>query len=94
MNGIAEIAVAPHAPAASAIGRDGEQSRARYPDSEGFVERDGMRLFYEVYGEGEETVFLIPTWSLVALPPLEDADRLPRPSLPGLDDGRPRQRAL
>ena len=24
-----------------------------------------MRLFYEVYGEGEETVFLLPTWSLV-----------------------------
>ncbi len=44
--------------------RGGEQSRAAYPDSEGFVERDGMRLFYEVYGEGEETVFLIPTWSL------------------------------
>jgi pimeloyl-ACP methyl ester carboxylesterase/predicted glycosyltransferase len=48
-----------------AIGRDGDQSRAAYPDSEGFVERDGMRLFYEVYGEGEETVFLIPTWSLI-----------------------------
>jgi pimeloyl-ACP methyl ester carboxylesterase/predicted glycosyltransferase len=48
-----------------AIGRDGEQSRARYPDAEGFVERDGQRLFYEVYGDGEETVFLIPTWSLV-----------------------------
>jgi pimeloyl-ACP methyl ester carboxylesterase/predicted glycosyltransferase len=45
--------------------RDGEQSRARYPDSEGFTERDGQRLFYEVYGEGEHTVFLIPTWSLV-----------------------------
>ncbi len=42
-----------------------EQSRARYPDTEGFVERDGQRLFYEVYGEGEETVFLLPTWSLV-----------------------------
>jgi pimeloyl-ACP methyl ester carboxylesterase/predicted glycosyltransferase len=42
-----------------------EQSRARYPDSEGFVERDGQRLFYEVYGEGEETIFLLPTWSLV-----------------------------
>ena len=41
-----------------------EQSRARYPDSEGFVERDGQRLFYEVYGEGEETIFLLPTWSL------------------------------
>ena len=43
----------------------GEQSRARYPDVEGFVERDGQRLFYEVYGEGEETLFLLPTWSLV-----------------------------
>ncbi len=42
-----------------------EATRARYPDREGFVERDGQRLFYEVYGEGEETVFLIPTWSLV-----------------------------
>jgi pimeloyl-ACP methyl ester carboxylesterase/predicted glycosyltransferase len=41
-----------------------EQSRARYPDHEGYVERDGQRLFYEVYGEGEETVFLIPTFSL------------------------------
>ncbi len=43
----------------------GEQSRALYPDAEGFAERDGQRLFYEVYGEGEETVFLLPTWSLV-----------------------------
>ena len=42
-----------------------EATRARYPDDEGFVERDGERLFYEVYGEGEETVFLIPTWSLI-----------------------------
>ncbi len=40
-------------------------SRARYPDDEGFVERDGVRVFYEVYGEGEETIFLLPTWSLV-----------------------------
>jgi pimeloyl-ACP methyl ester carboxylesterase/predicted glycosyltransferase len=46
-------------------GREGEQSRARYPDAEGFVERDGQRLFYEIYGDGEETVFLLPTWSLV-----------------------------
>jgi pimeloyl-ACP methyl ester carboxylesterase/predicted glycosyltransferase len=42
-----------------------EQSRARYPDTDGFVERDGQLLFYEVYGEGEETVFLLPTWSLI-----------------------------
>ncbi len=46
-------------------GRRREQSRARYPAGEGFVERNGQRLFYEVYGEGDETVFLIPTWSLV-----------------------------
>jgi pimeloyl-ACP methyl ester carboxylesterase/predicted glycosyltransferase len=52
-------------PAARAVGRDGEQSRAAYPHTEGFVERDGQRLFYEIYGEGEETVFLLPTWSLV-----------------------------
>jgi len=58
------VALAP-APTAARAGRGGEQSRARYPDVEGFVERDGMRLFYEVYGEGEETVFLLPTWSLV-----------------------------
>jgi pimeloyl-ACP methyl ester carboxylesterase/predicted glycosyltransferase len=57
--------VAPPDPTRRTIGRGGEQSRARYPDSEGFVERDGQRLFYEVYGEGEETVFLLPTWSLV-----------------------------
>jgi pimeloyl-ACP methyl ester carboxylesterase/predicted glycosyltransferase len=47
------------------VGRDGEQSRARYPDAEGFVERDGQRLFYEAYGEGEGTIFLLPTWSIV-----------------------------
>jgi pimeloyl-ACP methyl ester carboxylesterase/predicted glycosyltransferase len=46
-------------------GRTGEQTRARYPDEDGFVERDGARLFYEVYGTGEDTVFLLPTWSLV-----------------------------
>jgi pimeloyl-ACP methyl ester carboxylesterase/predicted glycosyltransferase len=59
-----DTAVTP-GPAGRSIGRDGEQSRARYPDTEGFVERDGQRLFYEVYGEGVETIFLVPTWSLV-----------------------------
>jgi len=42
-----------------------EQSRARYPDREGYVERDGVRIFYEVYGEGEQTVLLLPTWSII-----------------------------
>jgi hypothetical protein len=38
-----------------------EQSRARYPDSEGYVERDGVNVFFEVYGEGEPTILLLPT---------------------------------
>jgi pimeloyl-ACP methyl ester carboxylesterase len=42
-----------------------EQTRARYPDEGGFVERDGVRSYYEVYGEGEPTVLLLPTWSIV-----------------------------
>jgi pimeloyl-ACP methyl ester carboxylesterase len=42
-----------------------EPTRARYPDREGYAERNGRRLFYEVYGEGEPTVFLLPTWTIV-----------------------------
>ncbi|HEX7149826.1 MAG TPA: alpha/beta fold hydrolase, partial [Actinomycetota bacterium] len=42
-----------------------EQSRARYPDEEGYVERDGVRVFWERYGEGEPTVLLPPTWEIV-----------------------------
>ena len=41
-----------------------EQTRARYPDEAAYVERDGVRIFYEVYGTGEPTVLLLPTWSL------------------------------
>jgi pimeloyl-ACP methyl ester carboxylesterase/predicted glycosyltransferase len=42
-----------------------EQTRARYPDESGYVERDGVRLYYEVYGSGEPTVLLLPTWSII-----------------------------
>jgi len=54
---------------AIAVGVDVEQrvaepTRARYPDHEGYAERDGVRLFYEVYGDGDETVFLLPTWAI------------------------------
>ncbi|HEX8054637.1 MAG TPA: alpha/beta fold hydrolase [Thermoleophilaceae bacterium] len=41
-----------------------EQSRARYPDETGFVERDGVRVFWESYGQGEQTVLFLPTWTL------------------------------
>src|SRR5947207_2888741 len=39
--------------------------RARYPDADGYVERDGVKVFYEVFGSGEPTVLLLPTWSIV-----------------------------
>jgi pimeloyl-ACP methyl ester carboxylesterase/predicted glycosyltransferase len=42
-----------------------EQTRALYPDASGHVERDGVRLYYEVYGSGEPTVLLLPTWSII-----------------------------
>ena len=42
-----------------------EQTRARYPDESGYVEREGVKLYYEVYGSGEPTVFLLPTWSII-----------------------------
>lgn len=42
-----------------------EPTRARYPDLDGYVERDGVRLYYEVYGSGERTVCLLPTWAVV-----------------------------
>ena len=42
-----------------------EQSRARYPDAEGFIERDGVRVFWERYGDGERTIVLLPPWSIV-----------------------------
>jgi pimeloyl-ACP methyl ester carboxylesterase len=41
-----------------------ETTRARQPDQTGFVERDGVRVFWERYGNGAPTVLLMPTWSL------------------------------
>jgi pimeloyl-ACP methyl ester carboxylesterase/predicted glycosyltransferase len=42
-----------------------EQTRARYPDESGYVERDGVNVYYEVYGSGEPTILLLPTWSII-----------------------------
>ena len=42
-----------------------EQMRARYPDIEGVVERDGVRIAYEVYGHDQPTILLVPTWQIV-----------------------------
>ncbi len=49
----------------SVIEAQREQTRARYPDETGYVERDGVRVFYEVYGHGEPTILLGPPWAIV-----------------------------
>jgi pimeloyl-ACP methyl ester carboxylesterase len=39
--------------------------RALAPDESGFVERDGVRVYWERFGDGEPTVLFLPTWSIV-----------------------------
>ncbi|MGE5830209.1 MAG: alpha/beta fold hydrolase [Micromonosporaceae bacterium] len=39
--------------------------RARVADGEGFVEHRGIKVHYEVYGEGEPTLLLMPTWTII-----------------------------
>ena len=39
--------------------------RACRPIRDGYVERDGIKIFYEVFGDGEPTVLLLPTWSII-----------------------------
>jgi hypothetical protein len=39
--------------------------RARLPDSDGLVTRDGVNLAYEIYGDAPDTMLFIPPWSIV-----------------------------
>jgi pimeloyl-ACP methyl ester carboxylesterase/predicted glycosyltransferase len=39
--------------------------RARYPDAEGFTERDGVKVSYEVFGAGEPAILLLTSWAIV-----------------------------
>src|SRR6476660_7578245 len=61
------VAMATAVTTASTVGYAGagEQSRARYPEVQGYAERDGQRLYFEVYGDGDQTLFLLPPWSIV-----------------------------
>ncbi len=38
--------------------------RAKLPDQEGSIERDGVKVHYEVYGEGEETLLFMPAFPI------------------------------
>src|SRR4030095_7249890 len=39
--------------------------RARLPDRDGLVTRDGVNLAYEIYGDAPDTMLFIPPWSIV-----------------------------
>src|ERR1700736_6256809 len=39
--------------------------RARYPDAEGFIERDGVKVGYEVFGAGEPAGVFTPIDGIV-----------------------------
>src|SRR3954454_16903652 len=39
--------------------------RAREPQSSGYAVRGGVRIFYEVFGDGPTTVLLLPPWAIV-----------------------------
>jgi pimeloyl-ACP methyl ester carboxylesterase len=39
--------------------------RAREPDAEGYVDRAGVKLHYEVFGDAETTLLLLPTWTII-----------------------------
>ena len=39
--------------------------RAKLPVKDGYVERDGVKLYYEIYGDGAETIVFLPTWTIV-----------------------------
>lgn len=39
--------------------------RAKLPDQEGLVERGGVRIHYDVYGDGARTMVFLPPWTIV-----------------------------
>lgn len=39
--------------------------RARPPDTTGYIQRDGVRIYYEAHGSGPATILLLPTWSVL-----------------------------
>lgn len=49
--------------------------RAKLPVETGFVPRDGVKIHYEVYGSGPETLLFIPPWTIVH-------SRIYKPQLP------------
>lgn len=55
----AVLAAPPRPPEPAVDGR-----RAAFPDETGFVERGGVQTYFEVYGEGDHTIVLLPVWPI------------------------------
>ena len=51
------------APKRSAANDWRTSTRAGQPDADGYIQRDGVGIFYEVFGTGEPTILMLPTWS-------------------------------
>jgi hypothetical protein len=49
----------------TAIPRREAAMRARYPDTEGFIERGGVKVGYEAFGAGEPAILLLTSWAIV-----------------------------
>ena len=39
--------------------------RAMLPHTTGYVDRDGVKLHYEIYGDGAHTIVFVPTWAII-----------------------------
>jgi pimeloyl-ACP methyl ester carboxylesterase len=42
-----------------------EPTRARYPRRAGAVDRDGVAVHWELYGDGEPAIMFVPPWAIV-----------------------------
>jgi hypothetical protein len=67
--------------------------RACQPCGDGYVERDGVKTHHEVFGDGEPTVLLLPTWSIIHLLAANHPERVEAavfigPSYPGVGRSR------
>jgi len=39
--------------------------RAKLPHTTGYVECDGVKIHYEIYGDGPKTIIFVPTWAII-----------------------------
>ena len=55
--------------------------RAREPDTEGYVDHDGVPIYYEVHGSGHPTLMLVPASPITHSKIWKGSDSKPGPSL-------------